>query len=131
MNLDGISLSEAGGLFVSESERFAATDVACEVAYTLGGREVVWEGRRQARPLTLYGDETHGWLSRSTMEALQSLAAVPGSVYLLTMDDASTHRVRFRNEEPPVIDGQRVHDRITRKPTDWFKNVQLKFQEIP
>lgn len=131
MNLDGIPLDEAGGLFTSEGERFAATDLACEVAYALGGRPIVWEGQRQARPLTLYGDEQHGWLSRATMEALQALATVQGAVYLLTLDDGNEYRVRWRHEDPPVIDGQRVIDRITRKPTDWFKNVQLKFQELP
>lgn len=131
MNLDGISLDEAGGLFISEGERFASTDLACEVAYTLGGREVLWEGRRQARPLTLYGDEQHGWLSRVTLDALQALAAVRGAVYLLTLDDGNVYRVRWRHEDPPVITAQRVIDRITRKPTDWFKNVQLKFQELP
>jgi hypothetical protein len=61
-------------------DRFAATQAAQTVDYTLGGNAVVWWTPQAGRVITLEFGETTAWLSRDTVEALWALAAAGGVV---------------------------------------------------
>lgn len=53
------------------------------------------------RPITLVGGQNYAWASRTTVLALKALAdAATDTDYLLTLNDGSTYRVRFRRSSP-------------------------------
>lgn len=60
------------------------------------GALIVEHGTKTAgRPITLQGRDDQGWVSRSTLDALYSLAAVPGQVMTLTNAEGNVYSVIF------------------------------------
>ncbi|MBU1564222.1 MAG: hypothetical protein KJ630_01170 [Proteobacteria bacterium] len=78
------------------------TPVDQETEYSTTGALLVDLATKQAgRPITLVGDRSTAWVSRTTVLALMALAADPGLVMTLIIDTRS-FQVMFRHEGKPV-----------------------------
>ncbi len=74
--------------------------------YTLTGSLVIDENTKQAgRPITLAGHEHRAWTTRSTVLALQAMAAVAGKEMVLTLED-QTFDVMFRRSDGPPVESE-------------------------
>ncbi len=81
------------------SDEFAWTPVAQATSRSLTGARIVQVGLKvKGRPITLTSSERGGWVPRSTVLALQALAAVPGATYTLTLADGRAFTVAFDAE---------------------------------
>lgn len=64
--------------------------------YSVTGALLIDAAVMQAgRPITLQGEESAGWIKRSTLQALQALASVPGTPYTLLLADGRSFEVEF------------------------------------
>jgi len=87
---------------------------------TLGGLLVVWEGsvvRGRAFDLVAYDDM--GWPTRAQLQSVQALAALPGWRGALIYESVSL-QVRFRTEDPPVIDMESKLPRPNHASGDYY-----------
>ncbi|MDW7643454.1 MAG: hypothetical protein SCI25_00265 [Desulfuromonadales bacterium] len=108
------------------ADEFDWSGVVSEAAPAINGSVVVQEAALSGgRPVTLQGDATRGWLKRSSLVALQSLAGAPGASYVLTWG-GTQYTVRFRHEDGPVIAGSPVIDYDTAGETDDYHSITLK-----
>lgn len=124
VSLDGIVLP--GVLIDGE---FSRPTVKSVVEYSLGGTPIVWEQQLMAKPLTLVGGPDFGWIQRSTLLALYSIANVPGSVYSLVYN-GSEYKVRFMNEAPPVISAEPIVGRVNSDGLDYYHSLVIKLMEL-
>ena len=122
--LGGIELPD----LVWEGE-FEFTGVAASVDFSLGGTPMVWEGAREGRPIDLVGGEDTAWISRSALESLKALAAVPLGVHTLDFE-GTAYMVRFRHEEPPVISAEQVLPSPEADASDRFMNLRIRLMEV-
>lgn len=85
--------------------------------------------RLKGRSITLAPqNETSGWMTRATVEALRNWGAVPGKVLTLTLRGIN-YSVIFRHHDSPAVDATPiVHYRDT-EAADWY-SVTLKFMEV-
>lgn len=113
------------------SDEFNFTQGVGLAERTLYGNLIVQTGRiTGGRPLTLVGNENHGWQKRSTVIALQALVnANPGSSFIVVLPDSSEVLAMFRNEEPPVIEFSPVTV-ATAPTTDFWYYGTLKMRII-
>lgn len=72
-------------------------------------------------------DSDSGWISRSTLEALKSAAAVPGREMTLSIN-GTDYSVVFRHLDGPIEATPIVHFN-DKDPNDWFA-VTVRFLEI-
>lgn len=80
------------------------TPVAQTVGYSTTGSLLIDLATKLAgRPITLVGDESTAWITRSTALALMTLAADPGKVMTLVIDLRS-FQVMFSHENGKPID---------------------------
>ena len=107
------------------------TPIRSAVEKSLGGAPIIWEdeGDSSGRFIDLTGDEESAWISRSTYEALVSLASTPLIIYTLDYH-GTTYNVRFRNEEKPPVFATPVVQYSQYDGTDWYSSVQIKLMEI-
>lgn len=69
--------------------------------YSLTGALLVDVATRQAgRSITLQGVDDAGWIQRSVLQQLYTLAADPGATYALQLADARTYAVQFAPGNP-------------------------------
>ena len=123
--LDSISLPVA----LTWSDRDAWQPVAQTARQTLdGGLAVFHQPLTAGRPITLISTESSGWVSRQTLDALQALASVPGSLHTLTLG-TQTFTVLWRHDDPPAIQAEPLVARINPDAGDWFR-VTLKFTAL-
>lgn len=77
--------------------------------YSVTGALVLDVGERQAgRPITLSGDDSSAWLSRTDVDVLRAWAATPGQALTLTLTDARVFEVAFRHQDAPALDAKPV-----------------------
>lgn len=93
-----------------------------------GGLAVFHQPLTAGRPITLISTESSGWVNRQTLDALQVLASVPGSLHTLTLG-TQTFTVLWRHDDPPAIQAEPLVARITPDMGDWFR-VTLKFTAL-
>lgn len=111
------------------TDRDAWQPVAQTARPTLdGGLAVFHQPLTAGRPITLISTESSGWLNRQTMDALQALASVPGSLHVLTLG-TQTFTVLWRHDDPPAIQAEPLVARINPDAGDWFR-VTLKFTAL-
>lgn len=113
-----------GGVTLNKSmvwlERQASNKVAQSVRYTIGGRAVVFSnGIVNGHQITLQATEEYGWLTKTQVDAIMALAAVPGAVYTLTFG-SEVYSVMFRHEEPPAVSMEAFVPRIGHDSGDYF-----------
>jgi len=85
-------------------DEFDWSPVAQSAEYTLGGCLVIEESAKLAgRPITLGGaHDDMGWVTRETVLALQGRRNIPGRTFTLTLKDARTFTVVFRQSDTPI-----------------------------
>ena len=93
-----------------------------------GGLAVFHQPLTAGRPITLQSTESSGWVDRQTLDALQALASVPGSLHTLTIG-TQTFTVLWRHDDPPAIQAEPLVARISPDAGDWFR-VTLKFTAL-
>lgn len=90
-----------------------------------GGLAIFHQPLTAGRRITLVSTESSGWVDRQTLDALQALASVPGSLHTLTLGTQS-FTVLWRHDDPPAIQAEPLVARINPDANDWFR-VTLKF----
>ena len=89
-----------GMVWVDEFD-WHAVDKSTE--YSLTGALVIDVGTRQAgRTITLQGEESAGWITRTALLALYALAAQPDETHTLTLADGRTFAVQFAPGNNPI-----------------------------
>lgn len=99
------------------------------VRQTLDGGLALYHAPAPAgRPITLKSSEIQGWIDRATLDALQALASVPGSVHTLTIG-AETFTVVWRHQDPPALSATPLVARATHAAGDFFQ-AELRFTAL-
>lgn len=99
-------------------------------AYTLGGALLVEVGVRLAgRPITLVGSEQVAWVPRSTVLALQTLAADPAKEMTLILH-GQTFTVMFRHDDGPPVAAEPVVRISPPAATDYYSQLVIRLMEI-
>jgi hypothetical protein len=124
ITLAGISLPD----LVIEDE-YAQAGVRSVVEFSLGGRPIIWEDLRYGKTIDLVGTGDTGWIDRSTLEQLQSIANIPLQEFTLDYE-GELKSVRFRQEDPPVISATPILPRPNHVDGDWYANVRIKLMEV-
>ena len=125
LTLDDLTLPTA----LHWMDRDAWQPVAQTARPTLdGGLAVFHQPLTAGRPITLVSTETSGWVTRQTLDTLQALASLPGSLHTLILGTA-TFTVLWRHNDPPAIQAEPLVARIAPDAGDWFR-VTLKFTAL-
>lgn len=124
ITLEGIDL---GDLVIDKEFEFSP--VQAQVSETIGGGLVIWEKTRSGRTIDLVGGSDFGWLIRSVLEQIKSLANVPNATYTLVFN-GSTSRVRFRHEENSPVSAAPLVARPNHEAGDYYNNVVIKLMEV-
>ncbi|EXI72697.1 MAG: hypothetical protein AW07_03142 [Candidatus Accumulibacter sp. SK-11] len=96
-SLSGISL-DADMIWVDE---FNWPTVIRTTEYALTGALIVDSGLRLAgRPITLQGDQSGGWITRATVDALRVKASELPGEFVLSLADGRSFNVIFAPEDP-------------------------------
>ena len=83
---------------------FSWIPVAGASARTLGGTLLSWSNSiSKGRPIDLVANESRGWMTRSQIQSLYSMASVSGTTFELNYKTA-IYNVRFRLEDQPVLE---------------------------
>lgn len=94
------------------------------VTYTLTGAQVIQASAQQAgRHMTLEGREdgdSFVGLTRAEIDALRTLAATPGEVYQITLQDGRQFNVAFRRDDGPAVEARAVKWHWPTAVDDWF-----------
>jgi hypothetical protein len=104
------------------TDEFDFQPVAQSVTRTIAGNHVEFnQALVLGRPITLEASETQGWLTKTQVDALQTLAATPGATYTLDIG-AQTFTVAFRHDED-AFDPQPFLQRIDPDAGDFFSAI--------
>ena len=104
--------------------------VRSTVEKTLSGGLVIWEQAEQAgRSFDLVGGSDFGWLTRSVLLNLRTIASVPGATYTLVMEGV-TSTVRFRNEAAPAVTAKPIVGRPNPAGTDYYSDIVIKLMGV-
>lgn len=122
--LEGISLQ---GLVIDNELAFSP--VEAKVSRSLDGGTIVWEGNSSGRPIDMVGGQDFGWLERSVLKQVKTLAAIPNATYTL-VHNFETFRVRFRHEESAPVSASPLVARPNHADTDYYNNVVIKLMEV-
>ena len=114
--------------FWSDENDWAAVEQS--IQRSVSGALIVSASLRIAgRPITLTSeDQTSAWMSRSTLEALRTWAAVPGRQMALSIR-GTTYNVIFRHHDGQAIEAKPVAHYSDVQPTDLYV-VTLRFTEV-
>lgn len=131
------NLSTTGGASVDFSDDLTWSDeyefhpVSQTAQRTITGALIISSlGTTGGRPITLSPDDEGPWLARSTVDALRSLAAVPGQQLTLTLR-GQTYQVIFRHQDTSgvAVDAQPVIPFNAPVDADWY-TVTLRLMEL-
>ena len=89
------------------------------------GSLIVFEKQISYTTIDLIGGSDWGWLTRSTLKSLQELSKVIGAVYILDYEGVKS-TVRFRTEDPPVIQADLLISRSNQEDSDYYNNIIIK-----
>lgn len=117
--LGGVSLPD----LVMDQE-YAWTGVESAVDLTIGGAPIVWEREISGQPLDLVGGDDTGWITRTTLESLKSIASVPRATYTLSYE-GTDYTIRFRHEDG-AIEATPVISRPNQASADYYRNVRIR-----
>lgn len=94
-----------------------------------GGAVVFEQNNLSGESIDLKSYEDSGWITFGTLKSLEALSAVTGAEYLLTLDDGTAKRVRFRHEDCPALDMTPVIERPAYSGGDYFYGT-IKLAEV-
>jgi len=96
-DLQWVDEFDAGSDLVGQDERITITGaLVIQASAQQAGRRMTLEGR-------LDGNVAFATVTRTQVEALRALAAVPGEVYTVTLSDGRTFDAAFRRDNGPAI----------------------------
>lgn len=126
ITLGGIDLPD---LLFENRDGMSTTRAA--VAMSLADTPIIFEeaGTTLGRSADLVGGDDTGWLTLAELSTLLAMANVPGAVYDMTYHDLEI-KVRFRNEEQPVIENTPVIGIVDQAETDYFNNIRIKLMRM-
>lgn len=110
-------------------DEYAQAGVRSVVEFSLGGRPIIWEDLQYGKTIDLIGDAETGWIDRTTLEALKTIANVPLQEFILDYE-GDLKSVRFRHEDPPVISAIPILPRPNHSSVDWYANIRIKLMEV-
>ena len=111
------------------ADQHSWTPVEQSVATSITGAAIIDIGVRTAgRPITLFSDEAHAWMTYLVVTQLKIWAETPGKTLNLSLRSAN-FEVMFRHQEKPAVDVSSVIDYSTPDAQDWFFGT-LKFMEV-
>lgn len=121
---DGTTTIELpGGL--DWSDRYGWAAVGQSLTRGLTGKPIIQAAQLVAgRPITLEGDLTRGWVDRTTADAVQAWADIPGKTMTLSIYGQS-FSVIFRHHDAPAFTARPVAGRAN-PPADWPHYIVLK-----
>lgn len=93
------------------------------------GSLIVYERQRTYTEIDLVGGPDWGWLSLSVLRSLQALASVIGATYTLNYEGTEI-TVRFRTEDFPVIQAEKLIDRSNQADSDLYNNITIKLTGV-
>lgn len=126
ITLEGISLPDDME-WIDETDW---TPVEQSTEYSLTGALVIEAATKQAgRPITLASYDGDVWVSRATVLALQTLAAVAGQELLLTLWGDATYTVMFRHGDGPPVEAAPIFPVSPPADEDWY-TLTLRLMEI-
>jgi len=125
---------ELGGIILSRDlyrvNQFGHSGVDGRMVRSLDDTPLVFEQPAGPQEFDLVGTENTGTLKLSEIQAIRTLAAVPGSRYPLTYN-GETITVCFRSWDQPVIeDSDPLGPREEMTAGDIYKNVRIKLMEV-
>ena len=96
-DLQWVDEFDTGSDLVGQDERITITGaLVIQASAQQAGRHMTLEGR-------LDGNVAFATLTRTQVEALRALAAVPGEVYTVTLSDGRTFDATFRRDNGPAV----------------------------
>lgn len=126
MLLDSIVLPDD---LVWEDE-FAWSPVVQSTGYSLTGALLIQENIKQkGRPITLIGSSDMGWVVRTTIESLETKRDIAGLEMTLTLPDARSFTVMFRQSDTP-LDSSPVLGLNTYEDGEYFELRALRLMEV-
>lgn len=103
--------------------------IEAEMERTIKGRPVVNEQNIDGQPIDLFGGSDWAWVTKAILKNLTALANIVNAVYTLSYE-GTIYRVRWRHEEPPVIEATPIIGRPNSEDSDYYSNIKLKFMEV-
>lgn len=104
------------------TERHQSHQVEQSVRVTLGGRTVINAAPLvNGRNITLVASEDTGWLTKTDVEHLEAMAAIPGAVWSFTYHgEVVDALVVFRHHEAPALDMSPLTPKKEPLPEDYY-----------
>ena len=93
------------------------------------GSLIIYERNKSFFNIDLVGGSDYGWLSLTVMNEIQSMSETMGAVYVLDYEGA-LYNVRFRNEDLPVISGEKTINRSNQEVSDFYNNIIIKLMGV-
>lgn len=116
------------------TDEFAWTPVGQVVTPTLTGALIIEEAAQQAgRPITLVSQRNGATLvavvTRTTVAALQAMAAIAGARMTLTLSDARVFEVAWRHDGGSAFTAEAMKHIVPPEPGDLYL-ITLKFMQV-
>lgn len=107
------------------ADRYTSSGVVQTARTTLGGRLVLNAAREiGGGQITLVATEETGWLSKSMVDSLMAMSAVPGAVYQLTFGTELTEvPVVFSHHAGPAVQASPFVPRQEHEAGDYWAGV--------
>ena len=103
--------------------------IASTVDYSLGGNPIIWEHEIKGQPIDLVGTSDTGWITYEKLKALFDRAKIINATYFFIYDGFITE-VRFRHDDPPVIEAIPLVMKEAYSDDDEFCDVRIKLMEL-
>ena len=120
--LNGVTLNGS----LQWTDQYSYSPVAQEVLVTLGGNPVIFSKALQGnQPITLVASEETGWLTKTMVDAIDGMAAIPRAVYTLNLHGKVVNVV-FAHHDGPAVSLTPLQPRAIPLPEDCYIGT-LKF----
>ena len=100
------------------------TGVQPVVRHTLDGTVHIFEQTKGGEAVDIVGSENRGIMTADQIEAVKQLASQPRAQYVLTVD-GTDYNFRFRNEDFPPVESEKIETRTFQDGSDHRKNVRI------
>lgn len=105
-------------------DRNESQQVQQAVTRTLSGNLVVFHRTlTKGEKITLVATEEQGWLQKTVIDSLKSIANTTGGVYPLVIDvdgNIESYNVMFRHNEPPAFSAFQLIHRLNAEDADYY-----------
>lgn len=125
ITLDGIAFGQ-GLQWVDE---MSASKVSMTTQRALDGSIVVYHGQKTSGiPITLSSETDTGWIKRSVVEQLKTLADQSGAVFVLVLKGV-TYNVVFDHTQGQALEAKPLFPYTNPQPDDYYR-VSIKLLTV-